>query len=58
MGIDCACTGTGEGQAECEPAVYPLSAESPGLHQKKHDWQVEGGDLASLLCAVRPHLKY
>lgn len=43
MGIDCACTGTGEGQAECEPAVYPLSAESPGL---------QGREVILPLCSV------
>lgn len=55
MGIDWAYSGTGEGQAECKPAVYPLSPESPGLHPGQ---QVEGDDPAPLRCAVRPHLKY
>ena len=41
--------------------MYPHSSESqpdPELHLKKHGQQVKGSDLASLLCAARPHLEY
>ena len=53
--------GTGGWQAAHEPAMSPHSPESqlyPGLHQKKHGQQVEGGDSARLLCAGGPHLEY
>ncbi len=41
--------------------MCPCSPESqsyPGLHQKECGQQVEGGDPAPLLWAVRPHLEY
>ena len=41
-------------EAGDEPAVCSHSPESqpyPGLHQKQHGQQVEGGDLAHLHCA-------
>ncbi|GAB0204788.1 hypothetical protein GRJ2_002944400 [Grus japonensis] len=48
-----------DGEAQHEPAVWACSPESqlcPGLHQKKHDQQVEGGDPAPLLrsCETPP----
>ncbi|GAB0180590.1 hypothetical protein GRJ2_000524300 [Grus japonensis] len=40
-------------------ACSPESQSYPGLHQKKCDQQVEGGDPVPLLSAlVRPHLEY
>ena len=38
----------------CSPESQPY----PGLHQKQHSQQGEGGDPAPLLCTVRPHLEY
>ena len=46
--------GTGGWEAGHEPVVCTYIPESqlyPGLHQKKCDYQVEGGDPASLFCA-------
>ncbi|XP_072195585.1 uncharacterized protein [Excalfactoria chinensis] len=44
--------GSAAQQVECEPAMCSYSPESqlhPGLHQKKHDQQGEGGGPAPLL---------
>ena len=42
------------GKLDGQPATCVYSPENqlyPGLHQKKHGQQVEGGDRAPLLCA-------
>ena len=36
----------------------PESQSHPGLHQKKHDQQVEGGDSPPLLRSRETHLEY